>query len=234
MPSSPDLFSRLRGQLVVSVQADEGSPLRRGDMIALLALAAQRGGAAALRVRSPEDLRAVRAVCALPIIGLTKTRRPDTDVYITPTPQEARALASAGCEMIAFDATLRPRPHSVKELVQAIHAAGRLALADVSTLEEARAALEHGADAVSTTLSGYTAHSPQQEAPDWDLMRALGEAGLPYFAEGRLRTPQDAARALELGALCAVVGSAITRPDEVTSWFVAALNQTKLGQIKPA
>lgn len=223
MPHFPDLLARLRGQLIVSVQADEGSPLRRPDVIALLALAAVQGGAAALRVRSAEDVRAVRAVCPLPIVGLTKTHREDSEVYITPTPQEARELAGAGCEIIAFDATGRPRPHPVGELVETIHAAGSLALADVSTFEEATHALENGADAVSTTLSGYTSYSPQQEVPDWDLMRALGRAGLPYLAEGRLRTPQDAARALELGALCAVVGTAITRPGEVTSWFVAAL-----------
>ncbi len=223
MPPSPHLFARLRGQLVVSVQADQGSPLRRPDVIALLALAAERGGAAALRVRSVQDVRAVREVCKLPTLGLTKTRRDDSEVYITPTPQEAQELAQAGCEMVAFDATDRPRPHSVGELIGAIHAAGSLALADVSTFEEATHALEHGADAVSTTLSGYTAYSPQQQEPDWDLMRALGGAHLPYFAEGRLRTPQDAAQALTLGALCAVVGSAITRPDEVTGWFVAAL-----------
>ncbi|WP_346417605.1 hypothetical protein [Deinococcus sp. LM3] len=70
---------------------------------------------------------------ALPLIGLTKTWRDDTDVYITPTPAEAEQLAGLGCAMVAFDATRRPRPHSVPELIGAIQAAGALALADVAT-----------------------------------------------------------------------------------------------------
>lgn len=213
----------LRHQLVVSVQADDDSPLRDERIIVALARAAEVGGARALRLRGAGDVRAVRSVSALPIIGLTKTWRPDTEVYITPTPQEAAQLAAAGSALVAFDATQRARPFGVRELVEAVHAAGALALADVSTLKEAQAAMADGADLVSTTLSGYTAHSPQQDTPDWELMRALRAAGIPFVAEGRLRTPGDAVKALELGAHSVVVGSAITRPDDITKWFVTAM-----------
>lgn len=217
------VLEELRSQLVVSVQADDGSPLRDSRIIAALALCAERGGARGLRIRSVEDVRAVREVTSLPVIGLTKTRREGTEVYITPTPQEVTELAEVGCEIVAFDATRRPRPHGVRELADAAHASGALALADVSTFEEAQSALEDGADIVSTTLSGYTPYSPQIEGPDWKLMRDLAASGLPFVAEGRIRTPFEAARALELGAHCVVVGSAITRPDDIARWFVGAL-----------
>lgn len=224
------VLDRLHSQLIVSVQADDGSPLRDSRIIAALACAAELGGAAGLRVRSAEDIRAVQSVSALPLIGLTKTWRDDTDVYITPTPAEAEELAGLGCAMVAFDATRRPRPHSVPELIGAIQAAGALALADVATLAEAAAALHAGADLVSTALSGYTPDSPQQEAPDFELMQGLHAAGIPFLAEGRLKTPADAVRALELGAHAVVVGSAITRPDDVTRWFTAALRDAA-GQV---
>jgi len=219
------VLDRLHSQLIVSVQADDGSPLRDSRIIAALACAAEMGGAAGLRVRSAGDVLAVQAVSALPLIGLTKTWRDDTDVYITPTPGEAQELAGLGCALVAFDATRRPRPHSVSEMVAAIHAAGALALADVGTLAEAGAALDAGADLVSTALSGYTPDSPQQEDPDFELMGGLHAAGIPFLAEGRLKTPADAVRSLELGAHAVVVGSAITRPDDVTRWFAAALRE---------
>ncbi|MEF2279512.1 N-acetylmannosamine-6-phosphate 2-epimerase [Deinococcus sp. YIM 134068] len=218
------LLASLRGQLIVSVQADEGSPLRDTALIVALSRAALVGGAAGLRLRSGEDIRAVRAIAGnVPIIGLTKNNHPDTDVYITATPDEVREVAGAGADVVAFDGTDLPRPFTVGELVGATHAAGALAMADISTLEEARAALAAGADIVGTTMSGYTPHSPKQPEPDFALMDALREGGLPFIAEGRLNTPELAAEALRRGAHAVVVGSAITRPDHVTRWFVGAV-----------
>ncbi|ANE43630.1 N-acetylmannosamine-6-phosphate 2-epimerase [Deinococcus puniceus] len=219
----PAALERLRGQLVVSVQADDGSPLREVVHIVALSRAALLGGAAGLRLRSAEDIRAVRAMTDVPIIGLTKQAHPGTDVYITATPGEVREVAAAGADIVAFDGTDLPRPYSVAKLIEAAHAAGALAMADVSTLEEARAAYAAGADIVGTTMSGYTPHSPQLTGPDFALMEALAAAGLPFIAEGRINSPELAAAALQTGALCVVVGSAITRPDHVTRWFAAAL-----------
>ncbi|WP_019009636.1 N-acetylmannosamine-6-phosphate 2-epimerase [Deinococcus aquatilis] len=219
----PAALTRLLGQLVVSVQADDGSPLREVAHIVAMSRAALLGGAAGLRLRSAEDIRAVRAITGVPIIGLTKQAHPGTDVYITATPQEVHEVAAAGADIVAFDGTDLPRPHSVAELVAAAHAAGALAMADISTLAEARAAYAAGADIVGTTMSGYTPHSPQQAGPDLALMEALAAAGLPFVAEGRINSPELAAIALQTGALCVVVGSAITRPDHVTRWFAEAL-----------
>jgi N-acylglucosamine-6-phosphate 2-epimerase len=223
MTSPP--FQILRGHLIVSVQADDGSPLRDTAHIVALSRAALLGGAAGLRLRSADDIAAVRQITGVPIIGLTKQAQPGSPVYITATPEEVRAVASAGADIIAFDGTDLPRPYPVAELVRACHDAGKLAMADISTLEEARAAYAAGADIVGTTMSGYTPHSPQQPGPDFALMEALHAAGLPFIAEGRLNTPALAAQAQRTGALAVVVGSAITRPDHITRWFAAALAQ---------
>lgn len=216
-------LERLRARLVVSVQADDGSPLRETAHIVALSRAALLGGAGGLRLRSAQDIASVRPLTDLPIIGLTKRAHPGTAVYITATPDEVRAVAAAGADLVAFDGTDLPRPYTVAELVRAAHDAGAQAMADISTLAEARAAYAAGADIVGTTLSGYTPHSPQGPAPDFALMRALAAAGLPFIAEGRLNAPELAAQAIATGALCVVVGSAITRPDHVTRWFVDAL-----------
>ncbi|WP_051935362.1 N-acetylmannosamine-6-phosphate 2-epimerase [Deinococcus sp. YIM 77859] len=222
--SAAEVLKRLRGRLVVSCQANPESPLRDSYIISRLALAAEQGGAAGLRIQGFEDVQAVRAVTRLPIIGLTKTNREDTAVYITPTAAEGVRLAELGCEIVALDATLRPRPEPLAELIAAVHAAGARVLADISTLAEAEAALAAGADLVSTTLSGYTPYSRQLSTPDWTLMDELHAAGLPFVAEGRINRPEDAARALRQGAAWVVVGSAITRPEVVTRWFAEALH----------
>ncbi|UBV44920.1 N-acetylmannosamine-6-phosphate 2-epimerase (plasmid) [Deinococcus taeanensis] len=217
------VLEQLRGQLVVSCQANPDSPLRDSFIISRLALAAAHGGAAGLRIQGFADVQAVRAVTSLPLIGLTKTDRDDTEVYITPTADEAVRLARLGCEIVALDATNRPRPEPLGGMIAAVHGAGALVMADISTLAEAEAAFEAGADVVSTTMSGYTRYSRQLPGPDWTLMEELRGAGLPFVAEGRLNTPQDAAAAVRCGALFVVVGSAITRPDVITRWFAEAV-----------
>lgn len=217
------VLEQLRGGLVVSCQANPDSPLRDSYIISRLALAAEKGGARGLRIQGFEDVKAVRAVSRLPIIGLTKTDRPDTEVYITPTSAEAVKLAELGAEIVALDATLRPRPEPLGQMFAAIHAAGALVMADISTLDEAMNAIEDGADIVGTTLSGYTPYSRQLAGPDWELLDELREAGLPFVAEGRMNTPADAAQAMRSGAAFVVVGSAITRPDVVTGWFAEAV-----------
>lgn len=215
------------GALIVSCQADAGSPFDHPELIAAFARAAVMGGAAGLRLEGAANITAVRSRESLPIIGLIKRRGGDGDgsdgVYITPDVADVEAVHEAGAGIIAFDATLRPRPVPVAELVREIHARGRLALADIATAKEAVAALYAGADMVSTTLSGYTPYSPKLEGPDLELIGELAALGIRPLAEGRLRTPAEAAAALERGAWAVVVGSAITRPEVVTSWFVAAL-----------
>lgn len=221
----PRALDRLRGGLVVSCQANPDSPLRDPYIISRLALAAEKGGAVGLRLQGFADVQAVRAVTPLPIIGLTKTDRDDTEVYITPTGAEGVRLAELGAQIVALDATRRPRPEPLPAMFAAVQRAGAQVMADISTLDEALTALDAGADIVGTTLSGYTPYSPQLAGPDWALLEALRDHGLPFVAEGRINSPADAARALALGAQFVVVGSAITRPDVITGWFVQALKE---------
>ena len=222
----PNVLNRLKGRLIVSCQAATSSPLSGSGMIAAMAQAVTVGGAAGLRLEGLENIAVVRGLTELPLIGLVKEVQPDSEVYITPTPAHVAELCRLGADIIAFDATDRPRPVPVPELVATVHAGGSLAMADISTLAEAQVARARGADLVGTTLSGYTPYSPRIETPDYALMEALADARIPFIAEGRIRSPADAVASLERGAFAVVVGTAITRPDVVTGWYVAALAGT--------
>lgn len=226
------LTSSLRGGLVVSCQALPGEPLYGAQHMAAMARAALEGGACAIRANGPDDIAAIRAAVPLPVIGLFKAGLPGCEVRITPTPSHADAIA--GADVIAIDATGRARPANlaVREMIDHIHRAiGRPVLADVSTLDEGLAAAEAGADFVATTLSGYTAYSPAQPAPDFVLVEQLaarlGPGGIPVIAEGRITTPQEAAHALALGAHAVVVGTAITRPQWIAARFANALKAAR-------
>ncbi|MDX2162200.1 MAG: N-acetylmannosamine-6-phosphate 2-epimerase [bacterium] len=222
-----DFISRVRGRLIVSCQALEHEPLYGAHIMARMAVAAQVGGAAAIRANFPADVEAIKAAVTLPVIGLYKDG--DSGVYITPTVRHIVAIIDAGADVIAFDATMRERPNgeTIHDQIAAIHARGRLALADVSTLEEALNAQAAGVDLAAPTLSGYTPYSPPLEGPDFALIQAMAQTlTIPVIAEGRIRTPQEARLALDYGALAVVVGGAITRPQLITEGFVKALAQS--------
>jgi N-acylglucosamine-6-phosphate 2-epimerase len=231
------VLDRLRGRLVVSCQAPAGDPLRLPEHIAAIAASAVAGGAAAVRINSPEDIRAVRARVDVPIIGLWKDGT--KGVYITPTPRHVTAIVDAGADIVALDATGRPRPDgaTLAECVETAHAADAFVMADVSTLEEGLAAQRVGCDLVGTTLSGYTPYSRQDRGPDLGLVADLAaQLTVPVVAEGRIWTSEEAVTALRNGAWCVVVGTAITRPGVITSRFVDALTAagTSTAQDEPA
>lgn len=221
------LLSQIRGGLIVSCQALPNEPLYGAEIMARLALAAQQGGAVAIRANTPVDIQAIRAAVDLPIIGLYKDDIPGYPVYITPTLDHARQVAAAGADLIAIDATarLRPQPGTLADFIAAIHAeTGCLVLADIATYEEGLAAQAAGADLVSTTMSGYTDDSPRLPGPDLALVKRLAALLMvPLLAEGRFKLPQEVNQALALGATAVVVGGAITRPQQITRWFVDAL-----------
>lgn len=214
----------IRGTLIVSCQAPQGHPLRDTATIVRLARAAAAGGATAIRCGGYGGLVDVAAVVSevdLPVIGLTKEGT--QGVYITPTVDSAVAVARAGAVVVALDATDRPRPDgsTVAQAVAAVHAAGALAMADVSTLAEGIAAAEAKADLISTTLSGYTPASPVRPGPDLELVADLRAAlsTAVITAEGRYRTPGEAAAAIRAGADAVIVGTAITDPAWITARF---------------
>jgi N-acylglucosamine-6-phosphate 2-epimerase len=222
------LLESLRGRLIVSCQASAPSPLRRSDFIAALAECAVLGGAAGVRIDGPDDVAATRARVRVPIIGLFK-QRTGAPVYITPTFEAARAVALAGADIVAVQAT-RERDaggEPLRPLVGRIHRECRvLVMADVSTRDEGIAAEAAGADIVATTMAGYTPHSRQTAEPDFRLIEELAAAiALPIFAEGRLQTPGDAAAARRAGAWAVVVGRAITMPEAITERFAKAIRE---------
>ena len=210
-------------RLIVSCQPVAGGPMDRAEMVAGFALAALDGGAAGLRIEGAANVAAVRAATDAPIIGLVKRDIEDSPVRITPWLADVVALAVAGADIIAFDATARPRPTPVAELVTAVRATGRLAMADCATAAEAAAALAAGADIVGSTMSGYAGAAPPPDQPDFELVAALRRLTPRVIAEGRIRTPEQAAEALRHGAWAVVVGSAITRTEHVTGWFAEAM-----------
>jgi N-acylglucosamine-6-phosphate 2-epimerase len=221
-------LERMRGGLVVSCQAREENPLHGPMFMAAMARAAVLGGAVGIRADGAADVTAIReAVGAeIPIMGIFKVKQPDGSLFITPNAEGARVVLNAGARFVALDGTRRPRPggESLAAVIAAIHAGGGVALADIATLEDAQYALQSGADAVGTTLSGYTPDSPKQEGPDFLLLeRLVAESPVPVFAEGRFWTPEQARRAIEIGAAFVVVGTAITNPTAITERFVDAM-----------
>jgi N-acylglucosamine-6-phosphate 2-epimerase len=218
-----NIIEKMRGKLVVSCQAAETSPLNATEHIVALARAVVLGGAQGVRIEGVRNVKAVRSAISEPIIGITKINQAGSDVYITPTLEDVRNLADAGSDVIAFDATDRSRPVSVAEMLSEIRRLGKSSMADISTLEEARHAVALGADFVGTTLSGYTPYTTPADAPDFTLMADLATANVPFVAEGRIWEPVQAQRAIALGAMFVVVGSAITRPDEITKRFADAI-----------
>ncbi len=224
--TAAEIAATLRGGLIVSCQALPGEALFGAEIMARLALAAAEGGAAGIRANSPADIAAIRAVTTLPIIGLSKTDVPGFDVYITPTLADAVAVGEVGADVIALDATHRPHPEGdLAAFIRRVQdATGKPVLADISTDDEALAAQDAGAEFVSTTMSGYTPHSPQLADPDLALVRRLASVlSVPLLAEGRIATPAQARAALDSGAWAVVVGGAITRPRQITERFLRAI-----------
>jgi N-acylglucosamine-6-phosphate 2-epimerase len=218
------LHDQLRGRLVVSCQARKGSPLSRPSIIAALARAAELGGACGVRVCGAAEIRAVRRAVQIPIIGLLKRSSPKSSVYITPTLADALAVINAGADLVALDATSRPRPDggSLTDLLEQIKRMGGVAVADVDSVAAAIAAAAAGADYIATTLSGYTSPHPATE-PDIELVADItAHTNLPVIAEGRYRELNQIRAAFDAGAHAVVVGNAITDPIGITERLVMA------------
>ena len=223
-------LERMRGGLVVSVQAAAGSPLAAPEHLAALARAVEAGGAAAIRTEGVDAVRAIGEAVEVPLIGLVKRRVPGSEVYITPGLEDALAVADAGAELVAVDATERPRADGTSgaEFVAAAGAElpGRI-LADVDGSNAGSAAASAGAAAIATTLSGYTGTSGATDdgsgRPDISLVDELAATlDVPVLAEGRYGSAEDVRAAFAAGAFAVVVGTAITDPAELTRRLAAA------------
>jgi len=220
-----DALERVRGGLVVSVQAVAGSPLAAPEHLAAIARAAELGGAVGIRTEGLAAVTAIREAVDVPVIGLVKRRVSGSEVYITPELEDGLAVAEAGGDLVAVDATERARPDgsSGAEFVAALAAElpGRI-VADVDRLSAGAAAARAGAAAVATTLSGYTS-ATSSTAPDIPLVAQLAqEVSVPVLAEGRYASPESVSEAFAAGAFAVVVGTAITDPGALTRRLAAA------------
>ncbi|WP_416799015.1 putative N-acetylmannosamine-6-phosphate 2-epimerase [Ciceribacter azotifigens] len=223
MSGTRHIINSMRGRLIVSCQPVPGGPFDTVASIVAYARVAEASRAAGLRIEGGANVAAVAQASPLPIIGLTKRDLDDSPVRITPLLCDVIDLCEAGATVIAVDATDRPRPVPVCELIAEIKRHGRLAMADISTESEARKAIAAGADIIGTTMSGYVGDAPTPKEPDLELVRVCAQLGAPVFAEGRYNSPELARAAIRAGADAVVVGSAITRPEHVTDWFRQAV-----------
>ena len=219
------IFIKLKNGLVVSCQAEAGSPFNSPEGVKLFAEAAVLGGAVGIRSEGIKKTAAIINAVNIPVIGLVKTKFEDGTVCITGSTKSVNDLIEIKSNIIAIDGTFRLRekltgPEFIKKIKNDLNP---IIMADVSTLEEGLECAEAGADCISTTLSGYTPETKNKYAagPDFELVENLvAKLSIPVFAEGRINTPADAARMIELGAWGVVAGTAITRPNIITEWYV--------------
>ncbi|WP_047046924.1 N-acetylmannosamine-6-phosphate 2-epimerase [Vibrio mexicanus] len=226
------MLAALKGELIASVQALPHEPLFGSETIVKMAAAVLEGGAQALRIQSTDDIKAVKqAFPTVPVIGLIKQDYSDSEIFITPTSKEVKAIIDAGADMIALDMTGRTRPsgETIEDLIGQIRQSSCTIMADIATFEQGVEAQRLGVDCVSTTLSGYTPDTAHNgDAPDFALIRRLSQAlTIPVIAEGRVSTPNHVSQAMAAGAWTVVVGSAITRPQLITQKFVSAIQAEK-------
>lgn len=205
--------------LIVSCQALENEPLYGAETMAKMALAAKAGGAKGIRANSPEDIKAIRSVVDLPIIGLWKSKEPNFEVYITPKYKHAEKVLKAGADYVAIDCTDRDRPEKLEEIFKKIryNFPDKKIVSDISSVSDFEKISNLEPDFISTTMSGYTSYSQNRSRPDLELISELVEiTDIPVLAEGNYKNGKEAIKAVKNGAYAVVIGSAITRPQQIT------------------
>lgn len=225
---STAIIEKLKKKLIVSCQAEGASPFNSPEGVTLFAKAAVMGGAAGIRSEGIEKTKMILENVSVPVIGLVKSKFEDGSVRITGCMKDVENLLNIGASIIAIDGTFRLRENlSGHEFINKVKTTYNcLVMADIAKEDEAIACVEAGADFISTTLNGYTSETLDEKikSPNFDLVRSLvKKIEVPIIAEGRINTPIDAKKMIELGAFAVVVGTAITRPQMITSWFVEAI-----------
>uniref|UniRef100_Q0I2T4 Putative N-acetylmannosamine-6-phosphate 2-epimerase n=1 Tax=Histophilus somni (strain 129Pt) TaxID=205914 RepID=Q0I2T4_HISS1 len=224
--SQKQVLTAIQGGLIASCQPVDDGPMDKPEIVAAMAQASIIGGAAGLRIEGVDNLKATRPLVNVPIIAIVKRDLEDSPVRITPFLQDIEDLAAAGADIIAVDGTDRKRPVDIESAVKKIHELGCLAMADCSNLKEGLYCQQLGFDIIGSTMSGYTGGNIPEE-PDYQLVKDLKAAGCYVMAEGRYNTPELAKAAIEIGADCVTVGSALTRLEHIVSWFVTSVKSAK-------
>lgn len=230
MENNQNIFEKLRYGLVVSCQAEGNSPFNSPEGVTLFARAALQGGANGIRSEGVEKTKRILSEVDIPVIALSKSYFQDGTVRITGSMDEVEKLMEIGSHIIAVDGTLRKREGlSGPEFINKIKCQfGCTLMADISTFEEGLECEAAGADCISTTLNGYTPETSADCAlgPNFRLLESLASrSSVPVFAEGRINTPEAAAKMIRKGAWSVVTGSAITRPALITQWYIDAIKK---------
>ena len=164
------------------------------------------GGAIGFRVDRPENVAAVRAASALPIIGIYKIHTPGSDVYITPTYAAAEAVAKAGATLLAIDATGRRRAgdETFADIVRNVHEKLDIpVMADVVLTEQGLRALEDGADIVATTMATAEPYGKPENGPAIHIVADLVKVtNRPIIVEGQVWTVENVRMCFKLGGRC--------------------------------
>jgi N-acylglucosamine-6-phosphate 2-epimerase len=228
MRKNTEVFKKIKGGLIVSCQALDNEPLYSPYIMSRMAYAAKLGGAYGIRANSPEDIIKIKETVDLPIIGLYKKNFHDSEVYITPTEECVDALMESKPDIIAIDATNRLRPYGLTLDMFFMKIRNKypdmLFMGDCSCIEDGIHAEELGFDLVGTTLCGYTNETKDTELPNISLMKQMASTvKIPVIAEGGIWSPEQLKAAIDSGVHAAVVGTAITRPMEITKRFVNAI-----------
>ena len=233
------LFALMKGTVIVSCQATPGEPLydRERSVMPLMARAAKLAGAKMIRTSSVRDIIEIKEETGLPVIGLIKREYPGFQGRITMTMREVDECMAAGADVVSIDCTdcVRGDGLTPTEFLKAVREEypNIIIMADCATFEEGVAAHAAGADLVGTTMNGYTPQTAGETGePNFALVARLAKTlPCPVIAEGRIHTPEQARKMLEIGAWAVVVGGAITRPLEIASRFMAAVRDLPGGMV---
>ena len=223
-----NILKKLKNKIIVSCQPNEGGPQDKTSIVVSMAKAAIIGGCGGVRIEGEKNIRAVKKNISLPIIGIIKNDLDKFKVRITPLLKDVDKIINSGADIIAYDATNRKRPFPTKEIILKIKKANRLAMADCSNLDDAKNAILEGADIIGTTLAGYVGKQVKDtDKPNIKLVKEFKKLNCFVMAEGRYNTPELAKQAIQAGADAVTIGSAITRIDNITSWFVKKIKKLK-------
>ena len=226
-----ELFDLIKGSIVISCQATPGEPLYDKDrsLMPYMARAAKLAGAKMIRTSSARDIAGIKEETGLPVIGLIKREYPGYTGRITMTMREVDECMEVFSDIVSIDCTNCERGDGLTppEFLHQVRAKypNIIIMADCATLEEAVAAWEAGADLVGSTMNGYTPQTSSCKGePNYELVRQMVETlPCPVIAEGRVHTPEQARKMLDIGAWAVVVGGAITRPLEIAARFMAVV-----------
>ena len=232
MITKKEILDAIHGKMIISCQAVEDEPLyvEEKSIMYLMARAAKQAGTPAIRTSSIRDVIAIKEETGLPVIGLVKIQYPGYEGYITPTMKEIDAIMTAAPDIIALDATNRKRPDgsTIETFFPEVRKKypDKIFMAECASYEDGMRAQKLGFDIVGTTLCGYTPDTKGTEIPCFPMLEKLAQdLTIPLIAEGGIWEPQQLQKAFACVAYAAVIGTAISRPREITKRFVNAITK---------